>query len=126
MIYDKRGQTLIFFIVLIPLLLGLMAIVVDTGLVISRKCHIKEVTKMVIKDNISDINQDGVKDKIKKVIEKNKVKTDNLEITILDNKMNIKNRVKVDSIFGAIIGIKEYEIKVDLVGYLDNGKVIIE
>ena len=47
---NKHGQTLILFVILIPIILLLLAFVVDLGLVITNKIKTEEVTKQVIKD----------------------------------------------------------------------------
>jgi len=60
---NKHGQTLVLFVLLIPLIIILMAIIVDTGIVTNKKNHIEEVTKMVIKDLLKDkINESEAKE----------------------------------------------------------------
>ena len=54
---------------------------------------------------------------------KNNIDTDNLKITIKDNNFIIKNEYEIDSIFGKIIGLKKYEVKVSLKGYYDGNKL---
>ena len=124
MMVKKKGQTLILMVILIPIMIGVLALVVDVGYMSLEKIHLKEVTKTVIKDNIESLEEE----KIKEEFRKNKVNIDNLEIDIDRdiNEINIKNKIDVESIFGVIIGIKEYEIKIDITGILKNGKVKIE
>ncbi len=117
---NKHGQTLILFVILIPIILMLLAIIVDAGVVISKKAHIKEVTKTVMKNNYS--KSDEV---IKQVIEKNEIETKNLEI-VRNNGLEIKNEVKVKSIFGSIIGLKEYTIRINIKGTILNDKMVFE
>jgi len=71
-------------------------------------------------DNLEDTN------KIKKILEINKVDVNNLEINIIDNKINIKNEISVKSIFGSVVGILDYKIKINITGYKSNDKIIIE
>lgn len=123
---NKHGQTLIVFVILIPLMLAIAAFVVDIGIVVSNKSHLKEVTEMVIRDNINNLSNENLDNNIKKVFEKNDIEIDNLVINSSNNSLRINNLTKVESIFGSIIGIKEYEIKVDIEGYLENNKVIIK
>ncbi len=124
MMVKKKGQTLILMVILIPIMIGVLALVVDVGYMSLEKIHLKEVTKTVIKDNIESLEEE----KIKEEFRKNKVNIDNLEIDIDRdiNEINIKNKIDIESIFGVIIGIKEYEIKIDITGILKNGKVKIE
>lgn len=105
---NKRGQTLILFIILIPIILMLLGLVVDIGLVISKKTQINDVYKTIVRD-YSDASDDD----ILKVMGKNDIDTKNVEI-IRNDGLEIKNIVKVKSIFGSIIGLKEYTIKIDV------------
>lgn len=120
---NKRGQTLALFIIFIPIFIGLAALVMDTGLVISKKAHLKEVTKTAIN---AYFNKKMDEEKIKDLLIKNEISVDNLVLEIENNKIMINNEIDVDSIFGGLIGIKEYKIKLKLTGYQDNGKIIIE
>ncbi len=123
MISNKKGQTLILFIILIPLILGVMAVVVDVGLLISKNSNLKETTKIVIKDSL---NNNLNEEEIRELFIKNKIDVDNLEIKLDNEKIEIKNKIEIDSIFGAIIGLKKYTIKIDIMGYKDNNKIVID
>jgi len=120
---NKRGQTLALFVILIPILLVIAAFVIDMGVVIYNKSHLKEVSKMALNENVDNLDNTN---NIKKILEKNKVDINNLEINIIDNKINLKNEIEVESIFGAIIGIKNYKVKMNITGYKNNGQIIIE
>lgn len=122
---NKKGQTLILFVIMIPIILGIAALVIDVGVIFANKSHLKEVTKTAIRENISNIDND-TDTKIKNILIKNEVNVDNLEIKISDNKINVKNEISIDSIFGSIIGIKNYKIIEDITGYKENEKIIIE
>lgn len=122
---NKKGQTLILFVIMIPIILGIAALVVDVGVIFANKSHLKEVTKTAIRENISNIDNE-TDTKIKNILIKNEVNVDNLEIKISDNKINVKNEISIDSIFGSIIGIKNYKIIEDITGYKENEKIIIE
>ena len=91
MMVKKKGQTLILMVILIPIMIGVLALVVDVGYMSLEKIHLKEVTKTVIKDNIESLEEE----KIKEEFRKNKVNIDNLEIDIDRdiNEINIKNKM---------------------------------
>ena len=126
MIKNKHGQTLILFVILIPIMVLLCAFVIDTGLVIAEKHHLKEVTKTIIKEEFLNISDDNINNKINELFLKNEIDVSKLKINIAENKLEIKNEIAVASIFGNIIGIKSYKIKFDLMGYMNNDKLILE
>lgn len=123
MMLNRHGQTLVLFIILIPILLLLAAFVIDMGVILTNKMQLKEVTKLAIKENVD--NPDDI-NKIKKIFEINEIDISNLKINVIDNKINIKNEIEVKSIFGSVIGILNYKIKIDITGYKNNDKIIIE
>lgn len=120
---NKHGQTLILFVILIPILLLLAALVVDTGVVFSKKVQVKEVMKEGIKEAL--INHQDI-DAIKEMLVKNNIDVTNLEVEFLDSRIEMKNQIEVNSIFASIIGIKKYTIKINIVGYKDDDKIIFE
>lgn len=105
---NKKGQTLILFVILLPILLVLFAVIVDTGYIISKKIHYKEVIKEVVEESKEE-------EKIKKLLIKNQVDITDLEIIYQNNEIKIKKDFLIKSIFGSIVGIKNYTIKIDVV-----------
>ena len=43
-----------------------------------------------------------------------------------ENRISIKNEYKIKSIFGSLIGLKEYKIKIEMDAILKNGEIKIE
>lgn len=119
---NKRGQTLILFIILIPIILGLGAFVVDTGLIITKTVHLKEVSKTIIED----VFEEASKNKITEMFLENDIHVDNLKIDIGDNYINVTNEYNIESIFGKIIGLNNYKIKVNILGKKVSNKIIFE
>lgn len=119
---NKRGQTLILFVILIPILLGLCALVIDVGLIVSKSVELKEVSKSIIRHSYLDTSEE----EIREMFLENDIPVNNLVIEIDEFRIHIQNEYKIDSIFGKIIGIQEYEINVDLTGTWNDEEVIIE
>lgn len=118
---NNKGQTLVLFIIFIPVLLLLAAFIIDTGLIIKESTRLKAATKTVLQDVYYNENKND--NKIIRLLNQNNIPTDNLEIEIDENKINIKNEYKIESMFGKIIGIKDYEIKIDITATDDNGNL---
>lgn len=123
---NKHGQTLIIFIILIPIFLGILALVIDVGLVISKKSELKEITKTVIKETIKDLKNDNLNEQIINLFAKNNIEVDNLRIETNEESITIKNEIEIDSIFGNILGFKKYKIKSDIKGTIKENKIIYE
>ena len=113
---NKNGQTLVIFVFLIPLFIMMLAIVVDLGLVTN--ANIKYLS--LARECVKIVNKDGI-DKGKLLLDKNGLDNDNYEIAISNNEIEVKINTKVESIFGSIINIKEYDVNVKEKGMISNG-----
>ncbi len=120
---DKNGQVLILFIIFIPLIIMMWAFVVDIGVISNAHAKLENVSRMIIKDVIDEENK---QDKIEKLFKENNIDITNLKVDINNDKIRIRNEIEIESIFGNIIGIDSYKIKVDVMGYKLNNKIMIE
>ncbi len=104
---NRNGQTLILFVILIPVLLILAALVIDIGIISNEKMHVSKVTSTILKETFE---KEETVEEIKKLYEKNNIPTENLKIEKKEDQMTIENNYEINSIFGNIIGIKKYSI----------------
>ena len=61
---NNKGQTLIMFILLIPLILVIMALVIDTSFVYKEKIKFQSVTKTIMKTTYENKDATDFNDKI--------------------------------------------------------------
>lgn len=119
---NKKGQTLILFVIMIPIVLGLCALVVDVGVLVSKNVQLEEISKTIIEDVWDSANAEEIKD----IFVENDIPVDQLDVSIDTSSIHIKNSYEVDSIFGSIIGIDNYEVSVDITGTFQDGKIVFE
>lgn len=119
---NKKGQTLIAFVLLIPIFLIFLAFVVDTGLILKENTKLNSTTKTILKNTYKE----PVEEKIKELYKKNDIPTENLTIEIESNNIRVTNEYEIDSIFGNIIGLKKYKIKLKIRATIQNDEVKIE
>ena len=120
---NNKGQSLVLFILIIPILLGIMALVIDVGNALNRKNEIENTIEYVINYGLE-----------KEIKEEKELKTllnynlDNCENTlrITENKIIVSTTAYVDGIFTKILNIKGFLIKSSYQGYLDGETKIIE
>lgn len=115
---NNKGQTLVFFVVLIPLILALFAFVIDSAYIVRGNTKLYGIAYSALGDTVQgkDI------DKVKKVIKEN---DNNIEIIVLD-KNGIELTNEIPPIFGRIIGYDKYNLDVKLYTSYENGKYIIK
>jgi len=120
---NNKGQTLIMFILLIPLILVIMALVIDTSFVYKEKIKFQSVTKTIMKTTYENKDATDFNDKIINLYKKNGIYTNNIVIKVNSDSVVIKNQAKVKSVFGNIIGIKNYEVKFSYKIYKENESI---
>ncbi len=118
---NKRGQTLIIFVMLIPIILTMAALVIDVGLLYYKKNEYTGIVEESIKEYFKDENLTSALE----TLTLNGVSLDDVEVSATDEKISVTLDTKVDSIFGKVIRINDYEIKVSRVGTKDKERVII-
>ena len=119
---NNKGQSLVLFILFLPLLFLLIAIIYDLGsLEINKQKNINEI-KNTITYGLKNINDSDLNQKLNNLLDKNiKSKT---TLKIENNTITINLKYKEKSIFPNIIK-KNYPIDLTYKGYLDNEKIII-
>lgn len=103
---NKKGQVLVLFIILLPLFLMVLAIVIDTSVMMSSKIKGEDLLESAIQNNY-DINE---------YFKINDIELKNVEYYQKNNKNCVIINYDTSSIFGSIIGIKEYKIKIEKCG----------
>lgn len=93
---NNKGQTLIMFIILLPILIGIIAFVVDYGVIVYEKDKLSNLIELSINENKN----------IDKILKINDIK--NYKKEEKENCYKITYYKK--SLFGNVVGIKEYKI----------------
>ena len=122
---NNKGQSLVMFILIIPILLGIMVLVIDIGNVIYYKNDIDNINKIVIDYGLSHIDDDNVLNDMRELGKLNK---DNLslEIKFVDMEFYSSGSYYVSGVFSNIFNTRGYLVKSDYKGYLDNNRHIIK
>lgn len=122
---NNKGQTLILFVMLLPLLFILLCLVVDIGLLYSEKNKLDNIVKENIEYFLEN-NIEDAEDELNKLLYKNidNVKIENIDFR--DNKLKVEVTKKYKSIFSNILNKDFYKIKISYIGYKLENKIIIE
>lgn len=124
---NNKGQTLVIFVILIPLLIVLLALVIDIGLIQSEKTKLNNSLKVIIKNSFNNQEElSNIENRFNELIKENKLNYEKIEVNYLNNRLSIKLIKSISSLFGKAIGINNYDIEIQLTGYKENDKLIIE
>ena len=117
---NNKGQTLVIFIIVLPLIILAMAFIVDTGLMVINKSKLDSTSKVII-DKYYDYEGD-IDLVVREYLDNNDINYQSYKIE-RNNNFKIEIKSTIDSIFGKVIGLKEYEIESNVVGYKENDKI---
>lgn len=119
---NNKGQTLIMFIILIPIFLILTAIVVDVGLIE----YNYQKYKGIVDESIKEYFLNGGSDALNKTMNYNGLESKDYEITIVNDTVEVLLNYNIESVFGKIINLNEYSIKINRVGKFESENVVID
>ncbi len=120
---NNRGQVLLISIIILPVILLILTLIIDLGLVQKEKTKMTSITKTIIKEVYK---YDYDLQRIVELYSKNDLKYDSINSSYNDGKLNIIIKKKVKGIFGNLINLNQYNLEINLTGYLENDKLIIE
>ena len=116
---NHKGQVFVLFVLLLPLFCMLAMYIVDNGIILYEKHQLEEINKLAI--SYALMNRETTEDKVKEIIRKNEEDVDSIRVNI-DESVQIEIKKEIRSIFGVIIGKKNYEITSYLDGSMVDGK----
>ena len=123
---SRNGQTLVVFVIIVPVFILLMAFVVDTGYLLKEYTRLNSTTKTILKTTYEKSDDANYKEMVVDLFVKNQIPVNDLELGVYNEKVLIKNQYFIESIFGQIIGLKEYQVKIEMSSYQKDNKIIIE
>lgn len=118
---NNKGQSLVTFIIVLPLILVIFGMLIELSLISYHKTKIISVTKSIIANSI----EDAQKDDIIMLYDKNDIKVDDIDVDTTSG-LEIKLVSSIESFIGNIIGNDSYQIEVNIKGYQKDNKIYYE
>ena len=122
---NNKGQSLVLFIVIIPIILLVFVLVYDIGTAIYEKNRLSNTSYMVIDyalDNIDNIDEND----LISLITKNTDNLSGISVLIDNGKVNIKLTKNIKGVFGRAFNFDLIEAKSEYVGYILDGNKKID
>lgn len=122
---NNRGQSLVMFVIIIPIFLLIITLVYDVGNAIYEKNRIENVVYMTIDYGLDNVDKVGKNDLTELIMENiNNIKY--ISVDIDDKKIDIKVTKDVKGIVGKIFKFNLITIETHYVGNIVDGKSSIE
>lgn len=123
---NNKGQSLVLFIVLLPILLLVIVLVVDVGIIMTSKQDLNNINYMMVDYGLSNLGKESLEEEIRKYIILNDSEIDNMNIRVVDNEVYINMRKTEKSLIAHVFNIKDFEIVSEYKGTIINDKKSIE
>ena len=123
---NNKGQSLVLFIVLLPVLLLVIVLVVDVGIIMTSKQDLNNINYMMVDYGLSNLGKESLEEEIRKYIILNDSEIDNMNIRVVDNEVYINMRKTEKSLIAHVFNIKDFEIVSEYKGTIINDKKSIE
>ncbi len=124
---NNRGQALVTFVIILPIIIILLATIIDVGTMYIETNKINNINKLVIDYGLDNLNKDNINNDLENLVKKNDGELEVIELKINTNSIKLKLEKNMKSIFGQVIGIRSYKVVSSYEGFLkENKKQIIK
>ena len=120
---NNRGQTLVLFVILIPVIILLFVAFYQAASVKLEEQKIENSIESALEYGLEHLEEDNLFDNIKEMImiNNNELTVEDIEITVIDDGINIKVKKEYSIAF-----VMDDEIIFDYTGKLVDGNIVIK
>ena len=122
---NNKGQSLVLFVLLIPVVFLVLLMVYDIGSMVLLKNELNDINYMAVDYGIEHMDEENIDMVLSTLILKNKSDV-SINIDVLDNKLYIDISDNIDNKLSLFSKLDVFLVKSSYVGYMDEGKKIIK
>lgn len=120
---NNKGQTLVLFVMLLPIMLLLMILVFDVGKFIYSKQELNHISSMVVSYGMEHYDEDDIENELVELVLLNCDDVRNVSVSASDDEVLVDIERMGDSIFGNIINIDMFEVRSSYIGNVTDNKI---
>ena len=114
---NNKGQSLIIFVLILPVLLLLITLVFEIGNLNYSVNKYKKEIKRTIEYGLNNIEKDNLEEILTNLLKSNIKGQINIEINNQKIKINVKDKILFNN---------KFDINITYIGYKENNKIIIK
>ena len=123
---DRKGQVLVGFLLLLPLLLILFVFVIDIGFMKVEERKLENTVKEAIAYGLKQESpEEGVQQQVETMIRKNIDNIEFLDTVVTNGNIQVHLSTRQKNVFGIILNQRMYKIEKRYQGYLENETIKI-
>lgn len=119
---DNKGQTLVMFVIIIPILLFILILVYDIGNAIYEKNRLSNINYMTVEYGLENIDRTDENELID-IIMKNCNDLSNISVLINNEVVDVKLSKKIKGNFGKLFNYSLVEINSEYKGIISDKKI---
>ena len=121
MMLNNKGQTLVLFVLILPIIIFIMLLVIDVSNMFITKQELNNINKIVLNYGLDIIEEENIDSKLEELINKNiSVNEHTVKIENGTIEINLKKNIQ-----GIVTKKKIYEVKSTYKGYIEEDKKVI-
>ena len=124
--FNNKGQSLVLFIIILPILLFILVLVIDIGRVIVLKLELNNISELVLDYGLDNIMDENIVKELDELVKLNKDDIDRVKLYKDNNKIYIELSEKSDGILSSFVNISMFNVKSYYVGYIVDEEKRIE
>lgn len=123
---NNKGQSLVLFVIVLPIFIFLLILVIDVGKIIILKQELNNISELVLDYGLDNFDNENIEDELINLIKLNKEDIDKIDVYIDDNKMYIKLNEKSNGIFSSFVDLSIFNVNSFYVGSIVDDEKRIE
>ena len=120
---NNKGQSLVLFVLLIPIITLVMILVIDIGNLYCEKKEIDGIGYLVCDYGLTNYSDDNVLNDMVKLANLNNNKLSEVSVNIKDNDVDVVISENIKGTFGKMFDFDIYNVKVHYVGNIETGTI---
>lgn len=123
---NNKGQSLVLFVIVLPILILLLILVIDIGKIIVLKQELNNISELVLDYGLDNFDSENIENELVNLIKLNKNDVDNINVYIEDDKIYVKLSEKCDGIFSSFIDLSIFNVNSFYMGSIIDDEKRIE
>lgn len=125
-ILNNKGQSLVMFVMILPILLMIIMMVIDIGKMVQRREELDSINYILVDYGLDNIELNNLEDKLKEILDKNDKSIDIVKINIDKESLEVEVILRDEVDLLILKDNKLFRVKSDYVGRVVDNKKIIE
>lgn len=123
---NNKGQSLVMFVMILPILLMIIMMVIDIGKMVQRREELDSINYILVDYGLDNIEINNLEDKLREILDKNDKSIDIVKINIDKESLEVEVILRDEVDLLILKDNKLFRVKSDYVGRVVDNKKIIE